>query len=426
MTDLTKNLTTYLVGGAVRDQLLGLAVKERDWVVIGATPEQMLKLGFRPAGKDFPVFLHPQNGEQYALARTERKTARGYHGFEFVSDPTVTLEQDLMRRDLTVNAIAMQHNGKLIDPWGGKADLDARVLRHVSDAFAEDPVRILRVARFSARFAEQGFMVNPSTMRLMRQMVTAGEVDALVAERVWQEMHGALGLRFFPRFIEVLRQCGALARLLPEVDVLFGVPQTAQYHPEIDTGRHVMMALNAAVAASRDRQPDARVAFAVLLHDLGKGLTPEQELPAHHGHEQSGLQPVNQVCDRLRVPADFRRLALKVCEFHLHMHQIHQLKATTIMKLLQSLDAFRRVDDLNDFIICCKADSLGRGGQRPPHYDQGKLLTACYQAATTVDGGAIAATLVNTQQPGKATGEAIRRARIKAIAAVCKQWGDYH
>ena len=414
MSKLTENLSIYLVGGAVRDQMLGYPVKDRDWVVTGSTPEQMVRRGFKPVGKDFPVFLHPETGEEYALARTERKTGRGYHGFSFYADPSVTLEQDLLRRDLTINAMAMDRNQRVIDPCGGGSDIQNRILRHVSDAFAEDPVRILRIAKLNARFSAEGFNIAPPTMVLMSDMVNMGEVDALVAERVWQEMHGALQLAGFPRFIETLRQCGALARLVPEVDQLFGVPQTAKYHPEIDTGEHVLMALRAAVDASGGK-PDPRVLFAVLLHDLGKALTPEGELPAHRGHEHRGVEPVSVVCDRFRVPNDFRRLALMVCEHHLQMHRLHELKPKTLMKLLIQLDAFRRPDDLRSFIACCRADLLGRGGERPNLYPQGDLLLKLYQAANRVDTAAVANTATAAGKVGQQVGEAIRLARINAV-----------
>ncbi len=409
MTDPKKKLTVYLVGGAVRDRLLGLQIKDKDWVVTGSSPEQMINLGFRSVGKDFPVFLHPTSAEEYALARTERKVGPGYHGFEFVSDSTVTLKQDLMRRDLTINAIAEDAEGNLIDPWGGQRDLQAGKLRHVSPSFVEDPVRVLRVARFAARFKQQGFEVAENTLALMRKMVSAGETHALVAERVWQELHGALQLNGFPRFIEVLRECGALAVIFPEIDALFGIPQTAKYHPEVDTGVHLMMALEVAIGDGAS----PREVFSVLLHDLGKALTPVDKLPGHPGHELSGLEPINRLCDRLRVPREFRQLATKVCEFHLHMHRLEQLRPATVLKLLESLDAFRNPDQLTAFLTCCRADMQGRGGQQHKPYPQAQMLIDYFDAASKVNSGEIAA----GQQGGENIREAIRRSRIAAIAA---------
>ncbi len=399
-----------MVGGAVRDQLLGLEIKDRDWVVTGSTPKQMIELGFRPVGKDFPVFLHPETGEEYALARTERKVGRGYRGFEFVSDPGVTLEQDLMRRDLTINAIAEDSSGNLIDPWGGQRDIESRTLRHTSAAFVEDPVRILRIARFAARFSDLGFTLSSNTRSLMEKMVKAGEVDTLVAERVWQELHAALQLNGFPRFIEVLRGCDALAIIFPEIDALFGIPQTAKYHPEIDTGVHVMLALEAAIRTGAN----PRELFAVLVHDLGKALTPKDQLPSHRGHERRGIKPVNALCDRLRVPRDFRQLALKVCEFHLLMHQLRELRSVTVLKLLENLDAFRKSDELTAFLTCCRADMRGRKGQRQHPYQQGGLLLDYFIAASSVNSQKIAA----NYESGNEIQKAIRRARIAAIEMV--------
>lgn len=415
MTSPTENLKIYLVGGAVRDRLMGHEVKDRDWVVTGATPEKMIERGFRPVGKDFPVFLHPETQEEYALARTERKTAPGYHGFEFCSDPDVTLEQDLLRRDLTINAIAQDQNGTLIDPWGGCADLEKRVLRHVSPAFAEDPVRILRVARFAARFAEQDFEVAEDTLKLMQQMVGAGEANALVAERVWQEMDAALGQPGFRRFIEVLREADALAVILPEVEVLFGVPQPAKYHPEIDTGMHTLMVLDAAAKM----QATNREMFAALVHDLGKALTPVDQLPAHRNHEKRGRAPVAALCDRLRVPVAYRQLALKVCEFHLLMHRIYELKPATVLKLLEALDGFRNPDEVRGFVTCCAADMRGRLGNERDPYPQSELLLEYLAAAVSVDSGEIARAFeVGTN--GERIKQAVRRARTEAIAAVRK------
>lgn len=351
-------MNTYLVGGAIRDRLLGLPVRERDWVVVGATPDAMRARGFRPVGKDFPVFLHPESGEEYALARTERKTAPGHTGFLFHADPTVTLEQDLLRRDLTVNAIAETAEGVLIDPWGGQRDLEARVLRHVSPAFVEDPLRVLRVARFAAALRPLGFRVAPETLALMTTIAARGELAELSAERVWRETERALGSASPRTYVEVLRACGALAALLPEVDALFGVPQRADYHPEIDTGVHVLMALDRAA----EMQADAAVSFAVLMHDLGKAVTPAEVLPRHIGHEASGVPLVHQVCDRLRVPNPYRRLALAVTRFHLQCHKIRELRAITVLNMLRELDIYRRGAILDPFLMACEADARGRGG----------------------------------------------------------------
>ncbi len=416
MNNPEQQLEFYLVGGAVRDQLLGIKVKDRDWVVVGSTPKQMCDLGFMPVGKDFPVFLHPETREEYALARTERKTAPGYHGFVFSSHPDVTLEQDLERRDLTMNAIAMTGNGELIDPFNGKGDIESATIRHVSSAFTEDPVRILRVAKFAARFHDAGFRVDSTTNLLMQEMVVNGEVSALVPERVWQEMQGAMSEKHFFRFIEVLRDCGALGVLLPEVERLFGVPQVEKYHPEIDTGIHLLMSLKAAGKICDDPQ----VMFSVLVHDLGKGLTPESELPRHRGHETKGLKPVKQVCDRLGVPSSYRELALKVCEFHLHGHRIRELRPETILKVLEKLDAFRRPERVEKFINCCLADKRGRTGHENASAENLDLLRAFHEAALTVEGGVIArrlaATSADGKQDGKKINQAIQKARISVIS----------
>ena len=414
MTILTNNLEVYLVGGAVRDELMGHKVKDRDWVVTGATPEEMIERGFRPVGKDFPVFLHPETHEEYALARTERKTAPGYHGFEFCSDPSVTLEQDLMRRDLTINAIAQDQSGVLIDPYGGQQDLEAHVLRHVSPAFAEDPVRILRVARFAARFSTQNFEVADETIALMQSMVGAGEANALVSERVWQEMDKALGHKGFRRFIEVLREADALAVVLPEVEALFGVPQPSKYHPEIDSGLHTLMVLDAAAVLHANRKE----MFAALVHDLGKALTPVDLLPAHRGHEQHGKLPVNSLCDRLKVPAAYRKLALKVCENHLLMHRIHELKPVTVLNLLEALDGFRNPGEVRAFVTCCTADMRGRLGNERDPYPQAERLFQYLSAAASVDSGEIAAQASGPKGDGERIKHGVRQARIAAIAAV--------
>ncbi len=411
MNDPAAGLTVYLVGGAVRDELLGLPVEDRDWVVVGATPDEMERRGFRPVGRDFPVFLHPRTNEEYALARTERKTAAGYHGFAFHAAPDVTLEEDLTRRDLTINAMARDTDGVLVDPMGGQADLEAGRLRHVSAAFSEDPVRVLRVARFAARFADRGFQVAGETRRKMRQMVDDGEVDALVPERIWQELAATLERPGASRFIEELRQCGALASVLPEVDALFGVPQPPRYHPEIDTGLHTQLSLDAADRAGLD----ATERFAVLVHDLGKALTPKAELPRHIGHEQRGLAPLNALCDRIRVPNPWRRLASAVCEFHLMLHRIESLKPATVLRMLEGLDAFRRPDIVEPFGRCCAADLRGRTGSENQEYPQAWRLARAFDAAGSVDAGAIAASVDEEGRDGDRIAEAIRIARIEAI-----------
>jgi tRNA nucleotidyltransferase (CCA-adding enzyme) len=404
----------YLVGGCVRDALLGLPVKDRDWVVVGASPEDMLREGYTPVGKDFPVFLHPQTKEEYALARTERKTGPGYTGFSFHAAPEVSLEQDLQRRDLTINAMAQQADGALIDPFGGQQDLEQGLLRHVSRAFIEDPVRILRVARFAARFAELGFEVADETMILMQEMVDNGEVDALVPERVWQETERALAENTPSRFFEVLRECGALARVFPEIDQLFGVPQPPEHHPEIDTGVHVMMVLQQAVRLS----DDTRVRFAALVHDLGKGITPTAELPQHLEHEARGVPLVEQMCERLKVPRDYRDIAVLVTQYHLYFHRAKELRAGTILKLFQSLDLFRRPERLNMFLLACEADSRGR----PGHYEtraleQPALFHAAFAAASKVDVQQILARGLT----GQAIADELQQQRIKAIKAALHQ-----
>ncbi|HRG49893.1 MAG TPA: multifunctional CCA addition/repair protein, partial [Pseudomonadales bacterium] len=351
-------METYLVGGAVRDQLLGLPVHERDWVVTNATPEQMLAQGYTPVGKDFPVFLHPETHEEYALARTERKTAPGYHGFIFHADPSVTLEQDLYRRDLTINAIAQDSDGKLFDPYGGQKDLQQKILRHVSSAFAEDPVRILRLARFAARFHHLGFSISDETLALMRNMVASGEVSALTAERVWRECERALGERNPQVFFAVLRQCGALAVIFPEVDALFGVPQSPQHHPEIDTGIHTLMALEQCAKLTDNTQ--AR--FATLCHDLGKALTPTDVLPRHIGHEGKSKPLVLALCERLGAPTEYRDLAVLTAVYHTHCHRALTLRATTLLELFENLDLFRRPQRLEPFLMACEADARGRTG----------------------------------------------------------------
>ncbi|MEJ2565002.1 MAG: multifunctional CCA addition/repair protein [Gammaproteobacteria bacterium] len=397
----------YQVGGSVRDKLLGLPVADRDWVVVGATPQEMEALGYRLVGKDFPVFLHPQTHEEYALARKERKVGPGYKGFSVHATPDVSLEEDLQRRDLTINAMALAPDGGLIDPFGGAADLERRLLRHVSPAFSEDPVRILRVARFAARFAPQGFEVAEETLALMRAMVTAGEIDALVPERVWAELVRALGEATPSRFFEVLRACGALRILLPELDQLFGVPQPRQHHPEIDTGVHVMQVVDRAVQLSADPQ----VCFATLLHDLGKGLTPRDEWPRHVGHEERGLALVEDVCRRLRAPKEYRNLALLTAKYHGICHRAEELRPATLLDTLQALDAFRRPARFRRFLLACEADSTGRPGHELQAYPQAALLHRALEVASSVDAAALAAGGLK----GEALAAELRRQRISAI-----------
>lgn len=411
--DVTETL--YLVGGAVRDELLGLEVRERDWVVTGATPQMLLDRGFRQVGASFPVFLHPDNSEEYALARTERKQGRGYHGFSVDFDPGIRIEQDLERRDLTINAMARGPDGTLVDPYGGAQDLRDRVLRHVSPAFSEDPLRVLRVARFAARFSELGFTVHPDTRALMLELAHSGELDDLVPERAWTEVRKAMGAPRPSVFIEVLRDCGALKQLLPEVADLFGVPQTARYHPEIDTGLHTLMALDAAARA--DASEDARVA--VLFHDLGKGLTPADELPSHKGHESAGLPLVTSVCERFRVPNATRRTALQVCEFHLRCHRILEARPATVMRLLEGLDAIRQ-PDIEDFLAACEADFHGRTGWEERDYPQADRVRAALRVAR----GVKAAQLVEQGLTGPALGEALRSARVEAISQLPVEPGE--
>lgn len=400
----------YLVGGAVRDQLLNREVHEQDWVVVGATPQQMLEQGYRQVGKDFPVFLHPKSNEEYALARTERKTAPGYHGFSVHAAPDVTLEQDLLRRDLTVNAIAKHSDGSLIDPFNGQQDIQDRVLRHVSPAFAEDPVRILRLARFAARFAYLNFTVADETMALMRQMVEAGEVDALVSERVWAELNKALGEESPYRFFEVLRECGALARLFPEIDALYGVPQPEQHHPEIDTGVHTMLVLQQAVKLSTDKS----VRFAALVHDLGKGTTNPDEWPKHHAHEQRGVPLVKALCERFRVPNEHKELALMVTRYHGKYHRAEEMRSATIYRLLEDCDALRRPERFALFLLACEADSRGRPGFEALHYPQVEILTNALHAAQSVT----AQPFVAQGLKGQEIKIAMEQARISAIEAM--------
>ena len=401
----------YVVGGAVRDALLGRAVSDHDWVVVGATPEDMIAAGYRPVGRDFPVFLHPQTKEEHALARTERKTAPGYHGFVFHAAPDVTLEQDLARRDLTINAIAQAPDGTLIDPFGGERDLRSKLLRHVSDAFAEDPVRILRLARFAARFPD--FEVAPETMALMRAMVAAGEADALVAERVWQELSRGLMEARPSRLFEVLRACGALERLLPEVDRLWGVPQRADYHPEIDCGVHLMLVLD---MAARLEAPLA-VRFACLGHDLGKGTTPPDVLPRHLGHEGRSAALLRGLCERLRVPTECRELADVVAREHGHVHRSAELGAAALVRLLERCDALRKPARFDAILLACECDARGRLGLEEQPYPQRPRLRQVQSLALSVDTAKIAAAVVQRGGVGPAIGAAIHAARVEAVEA---------
>ena len=406
-------MKTYTVGGAVRDELLGLPVVDRDYVVTGATPEAMAALGYKAVGRDFPVYLHPQTHDEYALARTERKTARGYHGFAFHAAPEVTLEDDLARRDLTINAIARDEHGVLFDPHRGAADIQARVLRHVSPAFAEDPVRILRLARFAARFAPLGFTVAEETLQLMRDMVINGEVDALVAERVWQELSRGLMEKKPSAMFDALRTCGALARVLPEVDKLWGVPQRAEHHPEIDTGVHVMMVID--YAASQNHPLDVR--FAALTHDLGKGTTPREEWPRHTAHEERSVGLVAALCERLRVPTECRDLALVMAREHGNIHRAAELRANTMVKLLQSADAFRKPERFARLLQACECDKRGRLGISERAYPQAARMAAALKAAAAVDAGAIA----KQQTEPERIKDKVYQARVAAVRAVLNE-----
>lgn len=407
----TGAMKVYMVGGAVRDRLLGLPVQDRDWVVVGATPQEMVAAGYTPVGRDFPVFLHPETREEYALARTERKTGRGYHGFTFHAAPDVTLEQDLLRRDLTINAMAEDEEGRLIDPYGGLHDLQARVLRHVSPAFAEDPVRILRLARFAARFTD--FSVAGETLMLMRRMVEHGEVDALVPERVWQELARGLMEPRPSRMFEVLRACGALARILPEVDRLWGVPQRADYHPEVDTGLHLMLVLD--MAASLEAPLEVR--FACLCHDLGKGTTPPDILPRHLGHEQRSVELLRGLCQRLRVPTECRELAEVVAREHGHVHRSGEFGPAAVVRLLERCDAFRRPQRFEQMLLACECDARGRLGlERQPYAPRPRLLAAL-RAAQGVCTALVAEEALARGLQGPRIAQAIHEARARAVAA---------
>ncbi len=404
----------YCVGGAVRDELLGLPAGDRDWVVVGGTPQALLDLGYRPVGKDFPVFLHPQTHEEYALARTERKTAAGYKGFAVHFAPDVTLEDDLRRRDLTINAIARDADGTLIDPLGGVADLRAGVLRHAGEAFVEDPVRILRLARFAARFT--GFTVAPETEALMCRMVEHGEVDALVPERVWQEVSRGLMEARPSRMFQVLRDCGALARLMPELDRLWGVPQRADHHPEVDTGVHVMMVVD---QAAREGGSLA-VRFAALTHDLGKGETPAHVLPRHIGHEHRSVALVETLCRRLRAPTPVLELARIVAREHGLIHRVTELRPATVLALIERMDAFRRPERLDDVIAASRADARGRLGREHEPYPQAEHLRRAFEAAVSVDAGAVAKAAAARGLAGEGIRQAVHEARVAALTAVLR------
>lgn len=400
-------MEVYLVGGAVRDEQLGLPVKERDWCVVGATPDELLSEGYRQVGKDFPVFLHPETNEEYALARTERKTAPGYHGFEFETSPDVTLEDDLSRRDLTINAMARDSDGKLIDPFDGSSDLEHRVLRHVSAAFSEDPVRILRTAKFKARFADLGFDLAGETLALMKEMVSDEEANALQADRVWQETEAALAGPDPQVYFQVLRECGALAVVFPEIDALFGVPQPSEWHPEIDSGLHTMMVLEQAARLS----DSIDVRFAALVHDLGKATTRQSELPRHYGHEARSVKLINSLSDRLPVPRACRELGVLVAEYHAHCHRAFELKPSTILKMLQNADAFRRPERFEKFLLACEADARGRTGFEDKDYPQAAYFGRAFTAASRITADQV----VDQGLSGAVIGAEIDKMRLQAI-----------
>ena len=403
-------MKTYLVGGAVRDRLLGQPPGDRDFVVVGETPESMAAAGFRPVGRDFPVFLHPDTGEEYALARTERKTAPGYRGFTVHADPSVTLEEDLARRDFTVNAIAEAADGGLVDPYGGARDIEERVLRHVGPAFVEDPLRVLRAARFMARLAPLGFTVAPETMDLMREISASGELETMVPERTWQELCKALAAARPSAFLQTMRQADALAAVLPEVDALYGVPQRPEYHPEVDTGTHQELVSD---MAARLAPGDHVIGFAALTHDLGKALTPRSKWPRHIGHEQAGLKPLEGLCERLKVPNAHRELAKIACREHLNVHRTLELRDATVHDLLARCDAFRKPDRVAPLALVCEADRRGRLGFEDAEYPQGPELRRLHAAALAVN----ARDLATEGLSGPTIGRALRQARIQAITA---------
>ena len=394
----------YLVGGAVRDKLMGIPIKDRDWVVIGATPEEMIREGYIAVGEDFPVFLHPETKEEYALARTERKSGKGYKGFVFYSSPEITLEDDLKRRDLTINAIAEDEDGNLIDPYGGEADLKNGILRHISSAFVEDPLRVLRVARFAARF---GFKIADETMELLKTISKSGELDALIPERVWSEMQKALTGKYPTRFILALKSCYALEKLFPEIEALFGIPQDKKSHPEIDVGRHTLMALNQSVQLSSD----PLIHFAVLVHDLGKATTPKKQLPNHDGHESRGVKIINSFCKRYKVPNKYHDLAACVSEFHLDCHKIQEMNPKEILEKLEKLDAFRRIERFKQFLTACESDSRGRAGYEEKEFPQAKYFLNALEITKDVD----IDILKNKGLEGEKLGKALRKERIKIL-----------
>ena len=397
----------YLVGGAVRDKLLDYPSDENDWVVVGGSPQEMIDLGYQPVGQDFPVFINPKTGEEYALARTERKSGRGYQGFSFHTAPDISLEDDLIRRDLTINAMAEDDNGQIIDPYGGQQDLNNKLLRHVSDAFTEDPLRVLRVARFAARYHHLGFTIAPETMGLMQNLVRSGELAHLVAERLWKETERALCERSPDIYIQVLRDCGALAELFPEVEKLFGVPQRADYHPEVDTGIHTLMSLQQAARLS----DCAKVRFSVLVHDLGKGITPDDVLPSHKGHEARGLPLVKDVCDRLKIPNEHRQLAMVVTEFHLLCHKAQELRPETILKLLKGLGALKSAERFEDFLLCCEADARGRKGFEDRDYPSSDYLRQARQVVINTD----ISDLINSEISGAEIGQQLSLRQTAAL-----------
>lgn len=426
----------YLVGGAVRDALLNRRVVEKDYVVVGATPEQLTALNFTQVGKDFPVFLHPDSKDEYALARTERKSGQGYHGFKLCFDPSVTLTEDLMRRDLTVNALAIatdkldqtdladlanlpaliqKNQQHIIDPYKGLDDLQNKVLRHVSPAFAEDPLRVLRVARFAARYAHLGFSVAPETLALMRQLAESGELATLTPERIWKETQRALAEKDASVYFEVLRNCGALAVIFPEIDALFGIPQPVAYHPEIDTGLHTLLSLEQACKANAN----AMVRFAVLVHDLGKALTPNDMLPSHRGHEEKGVIPVQNLCQRLKVPKSYEQLAVAVCRFHLKCHRAFELKASSIVKLLNQLDGIRNPDKVANFVQACMFDAKGRTGLENRDYPQAEYLLDCLKAISAIKFTDLPKNITN--KGGEAIANAFYQARVSAVKQVVRQ-----
>ena len=402
----------YLVGGAVRDSLLNIPMKDRDWVVVGSTPEELIDLGYSQVGADFPVFLHPKSKEEYALARTERKSGGGYQGFNCDFNPDITLEEDLLRRDLTINAMAQDSSGTIYDPYNGKKDIELKILRHVSDAFAEDPLRVLRVARFAARFAHLGFTIADETLELMRTIADSGELDLLTPERVWQETERALGESQPWVYFQALRDCGALAVIFPEIDRLFGIPQPEKHHPEIDCGIHTLMVLEQASKLTTD----ISIRWASLLHDLGKGLTKESMLPSHHGHEQSGEKLVIRVNKRLKTPSEFKDLSRLVCMYHTHIHRAFELKPSTILTLFNNIDLWRKPERLQKILIACKADSRGRTGFEEVEYSQVEYITELADACLEIT----AKQFIEQGIVGKEIGEAMAQERVEVIARAKK------